>query len=121
MSSLEVSEIIQFRDLLKVIDAIQKRIDELDREIRSRVIRRKNDLRIAMSIPGVSFISVAAILAKRGKYYADFKNAEQLTAWCGLVPSLYQSADKAVSAGSLSTAQSISVECWCRSSMPFPD
>ena len=96
MSSLEVSQIIQIRGSLKVIDAIQERIDELDKEIQSRVVRRKNDLRIAMSIPGMGFISAAAILAEIGNY-ADFKNAEQLAAWCGLVPSLYQSADKSVS------------------------
>jgi transposase len=49
-----------------------------------------------MSIPGVGFISAAAILAEIGNY-ADFKNAEQLAIWRGLVPSLYQSADKAIS------------------------
>jgi transposase len=81
MSSLEVSQIIQIRGSLKVIDAIQERIDELDREIQSRDIRRKNDLRIAMSIPGVGFISAAAILAEIGNY-ADFKNPEQLAAGC---------------------------------------
>lgn len=96
MSSLEVSQIIQIRGSLKVIDVIQERIDELDREIQSRIVRRKNDLRIAMSIPGIGFVSAAAILAEIGDY-TDFKNAEQLAAWCGLVPSLYQSADKAVS------------------------
>lgn len=95
MSSLEISQIIQIRGSLKVIDAIQERIDELDQEIQSRIIRRKNDLRIAMSIPGMGFVSAAAILAEIGNY-ADFKNAEQLAAWCGLVPSLYQSADKAI-------------------------
>jgi hypothetical protein len=31
MSSLEASQIIQIRGSLKVIDAIQERIDELDR------------------------------------------------------------------------------------------
>lgn len=95
VSSLEVSQIIQIRGSLKLIDAIQERIDELDREIQSRVVRRKDDLRIAMSIPGVGFISAATILAEIGNY-ADFKNAEQLAAWCGLVPSLYQSAEKTV-------------------------
>lgn len=98
MSCLEVSQIIQIRGSLKVIEAIQERIDELDREIQSRVIKRKNDLRIAMSVPGVGFISAAAILAEIGNY-TDFKNAEQLAAWCCLVPSLYQSADKAVYGG----------------------
>ncbi len=96
MSSLEISQIIQIRGSLKVIDAIQERIDELDSEIQTRIIRRKSDLGIAMSIPGMGFISAAAILAEIGNC-ADFKNGEQLAAWCGLVPSLYQSAEKTVS------------------------
>lgn len=73
--------------------SIQERIDELDREISTRIDRRKNDLTIAMSIPGTGLISATAILAEIGNY-TDFKNPEQLAAWCGLVPSLYQSAER---------------------------
>ncbi len=63
-----------------------------------------------MSIPGVGFVSAAAILAEIGNY-SDFKNAEQLAAWCRLVPSLYQSAGKTISVGSPSMAQSLFEEC----------
>jgi len=97
-SHLEVSQIILIRGSLSLIRSIQERIDELDREISARIERRKNDLTIAMSIPGTGFISAAAILAEIGNY-TDFKNPEQLAAWCGLVPSLYQSAEKVVLGG----------------------
>lgn len=78
--------------------SIQERLDELDGEISARMQRRKNDLAIAMSVPVMGFISATAILAEIGDY-ADFKNPEKLAAWCRLVPSLYQSAEKVVLGG----------------------
>jgi transposase len=97
-SRLEVSQIFLIRGSLRQMKSIQERIDELDREISTRIKSRKNDLTIATSIPGMGFISATAILAEIGSYN-DFKNPEQLAAWCGLVPSLYQSAEKVVLGG----------------------
>jgi hypothetical protein len=37
--------------------SIQRRIDELDSEIKTRMASRGDDLRIAMSIPGIGFTS----------------------------------------------------------------
>jgi transposase len=48
-----------------------------------------------MSFPGIGFTSAITILAEIGNY-RDFKAAEKLASWCGLVPSAYQSADKLV-------------------------
>lgn len=97
-SHLEISQIILIRGSLCLMRSIQERIDELDGEISARIQRRKNDLAIAMSIPGMGFISATAILAEIGDY-TDFENSEKLAAWCGLVPSLYQSAEKVVLGG----------------------
>jgi transposase len=97
-SRLEISQIILIRGSLCLMRSIQERIDELDGEISARIQRRKNDLAIAMSIPGMGFISATAILAEIGDY-TDFENSEKLAAWCGLVPSLYQSAEKVVLGG----------------------
>ena len=80
---------------LEQIESIQKRIDELDKEIKSRVASRKEDLRIAMSIPGIGFTAAVIILAEIGDFN-EFDKPEQLAAWAGLVPSVYQSADKLV-------------------------
>jgi len=97
-SHLEISQIILIHGSLCLMRSIQERIDELDGEISARIQRRKNDLAIAMSIPGMGFISATAILAEIGDY-TDFENSEKLAAWCGLVPSLYQSAEKVVLGG----------------------
>jgi transposase len=59
---------------------------------------RNNDLAIAMSMPEAGFVSATAILAEIGNY-TDLKNPEQLAAWCGSVPFLYQSAENAILGG----------------------
>jgi hypothetical protein len=48
-----------------------------------------------MSIPGIAFTSASAILAEIGDY-RDFERGEKLAAWCGLTPSVSQSANKLV-------------------------
>jgi transposase len=93
--SLDTTQIILIRGGLKQIESIQERIDELDKEIKSRIASKKDDLRIAMSIPGIGFTAAVTILAEIGDF-KDFAKAEQLAAWAGLVPAVYQSADKLV-------------------------
>jgi transposase len=92
-NSLNSTQCILIRTYLDMIDSIQAKISELDREIMIRITRRKDDLSIAMSLPGIGFVSGAAILAEIGNY-EDFETPEQLAAYCGLTPSVYQSADK---------------------------
>jgi transposase len=90
---LSCTDIILIRGYLEEIDSIQKNIEELESEIRTRIAPLRKDMAIVMSVPGIGFISAAVILAEIGNYN-DFDKAEQLAAWCGLVPSVYQSADK---------------------------
>jgi transposase len=93
--SLETAQIILIRSCLDQMRSIQLRIDELGEEIKARIARRKEDLRIAMSIPGIGFVSAVTILAEI-RDFKDFAKAEQLAAWSVLVPAVYQSADKHV-------------------------
>ena len=94
-NKLDPAQIILIKNSLELIDSIQRKIDELDREILSRIERRKDDLEIALSMPGMGTKSAPSILAEIGDY-RDFRTPEQLAAWCGLVPRVYQSADKLV-------------------------
>jgi transposase len=50
-----------------------------------------------MSIPGIGFTAAAIILAEIGDF-RDSDKPEQLASWAGLVPAVYQSADKLVTA-----------------------
>ncbi|MDD1752846.1 MAG: IS110 family transposase [Methanotrichaceae archaeon] len=93
--SLDTTQIILIRGSLEQIESIQKRIAELDKEIKIRVASRKEELNIATSIPGIGFTAAAIILAEIGDF-KDFDKPEQLASWAGLVPAVYQSADKLV-------------------------
>jgi transposase len=48
-----------------------------------------------MSIPGMGLISASTILAEIGNF-EDFRTGDKLAAYCGLVPSVYQSAGKLI-------------------------
>jgi transposase len=93
--SLDTTQILLIRGSLEQIESIQKRISELDKEIKTRVASRKEELNIAMSIPGIGFTAAAIILAEIGDF-RDFDKPEQLASWAGLVPAVYQPADKLV-------------------------
>ena len=95
MGKLEVSAIILIRQSLQIINQFNMRIEELDQEIRSRIASKPMDLKIAMSIPGIGIVSAYTILAEIGNYL-DFKTPEQLAMLAGIVPSVYQSADKLI-------------------------
>ena len=94
-NGLDITKIQLIRGSLELIAALEKRVDELEAEIRRRVIHKKEDIRILMSVPGIGFISAVTILAEIGDF-RDFEKPEKLAAWCGLVPSVYQSADKLI-------------------------
>ena len=93
--SLDTTQILLIRGSLEQIESIQKRISELDKEIKIRIASRKEDLNIAMSIPEIGFKAAAVILSEVGDF-KDFDKPEQLASWAGLVPTVYQSADKLV-------------------------
>jgi transposase len=94
-NSLDPAQILMIRNCLELIEEIQKRIEKLEAEILSRIEKKKEDVEIAMSIPGIAFTSASAILSEIGDY-RDFENGEKLAAWCGLTPSVSQSANKLV-------------------------
>lgn len=58
-----------------------------------KISTRQNYLKIAISIPGIEFISAATILAEIGNY-RNFSSSEQLASYFGIVPLVNQSADK---------------------------
>jgi transposase len=78
---------------LDVIDDINKKIKILEAEIAIKVKPFEEDLKIALSLPGVGFISAATIIAEMGDY-RDFQSADKMAKYFGIVPSVYQSAGK---------------------------
>lgn len=92
-TGLDQIQVFLIQSHLDTIDCLTQKLDEIDLEIKHRVSGRKEDLKIAMSVPGIGFTAATTILAEMGNY-RDFSSPDKLAAWCGLVPSVYQSADK---------------------------
>jgi transposase len=91
--TLGTTQAFVIRECLEVIETIDGRIREIDAEIKNRMRARGEDLKIAMSVPGIGFVSGSTVLAEIGNI-KDFKTPENLASWVGIVPSVYQSADK---------------------------
>lgn len=94
-ANLSPSQIFLLRSHLNTIDAVTKQIKEIDARISDQISIRNEDMGIALSIPGMGFISASTILAEIGDF-RDFSSANKLAAYCGLVPSVYQSAGKLI-------------------------
>lgn len=94
-ANLSKSQIFLIRSHLDMIDAITKQIVEIDAKISDMISSRKEDMKIALSMPGMGVISASTILAEIGDF-RDFSSPGKLAAYCGLVPSVYQSAGKLI-------------------------
>lgn len=94
-ANLSSSQIFLLRSHLNMIDAVTKQIEEIDAKISDQISLRNEDMRIALSMPGMGFISASTILAEIGDF-RDFSSSNKLAAYCGLVPSVYQSAGKLI-------------------------
>ncbi len=94
-SNLSPSQVFLIQSHLNIIDSITKQISEIDSKISSLISRKNEDLRIILSMPGMGIISASTILAEIGDV-SDFSSPDKLAAYCGLVPSVYQSAGKAI-------------------------
>jgi transposase len=92
-TGLDQIQVFLIQSHLDTIDCLTQKLDDVDLEIKQRISVRKNDLQIAMSVPGIGFTAATTILAEIGNY-RDFSTPDKLASWCGIVPNVYQSADK---------------------------
>lgn len=93
--NLSSLQIFLIQSHLDMIDAITKQIAEIDTKISDQLCTRNDDMRIALSMPGMGFVSASTILAEIGDF-RDFSSSDKFAAYCGLVPSVYQSAGKLI-------------------------
>ena len=73
-------------DLLREHDALQERIQRLDRDIDSGLEPWSEYITLLQTIPGIDRPSACAILAEIGPDLEVFGGAERLAAWAGLCP-----------------------------------
>ena len=81
-------------DLLREHDALQERIQGLDRDIDSGLEPFSEHITLLQTIPGIDRPSACAILAELGPDLDAFGCAERLAAWAGLCPGNSESAGK---------------------------
>ena len=77
----------ELQQIIKTIIFLQEQIDSLDKKLKELVIRLDSPI---LSIPGISYVSAAFILAEIGDIN-NFDSPAKLLAFAGLEPSTYQS------------------------------
>lgn len=77
----------ELRQVIKTILFLQSQIDEIDKELKKSLDELNSPI---MSIPGISYVTAAFILAEIGDIN-NFDSPSKLQAFAGLDPSTYQS------------------------------
>ena len=65
-TGLDQTQVFLIESHLDTIDGLTQKLDEIDLEIKQRTSGRKDDLKIAMSVPGLGFTAATTILAEIG-------------------------------------------------------
>ncbi|MDF0590079.1 transposase [Candidatus Methanocrinis natronophilus] len=83
MASLSPIQIYLIGQLLYSVDFLTSQIALIDQQILVLVHRRNEDLKIAISIPGMGLVSASTIIAEIGDFN-DFTTGDQLASYCGI-------------------------------------
>jgi transposase len=78
---------LELRQTIRLIQSVQKEIDELDKQIKLVVMELNSPL---ITVPGISYTLAAIILAEIGDIQL-FSSPSKLLAFAGMEPSTYQS------------------------------
>jgi transposase len=92
----EISQSAAFRIqiCLKLIKRLDDEIEALEKEIFNYAYRNhKREMEILMSVPGIGELGAATLIAEIFNF-KDFPTGDKLASWLGVVPNVYQSADK---------------------------
>jgi len=92
---LDPESIRIIRDCLEIIETLELHLASVDQRIRAIAEPWAHEIEILRSIPGIEFTSAVTILSEIGDV-KDFPDPDRLVSWCGLAPSVYQSAGKLV-------------------------
>jgi transposase len=88
------SAIFRLQICLKLITHLDNEIESLEKEIFSYAYQNhKREMDILMSVPGIGELGAATLIAEIGDF-KDFSSGDKLASWLGVVPNVYQSADK---------------------------
>ena len=79
---------------MKLIEHLDDEIKVLEKEIFNYTYENhKHEMEILMSVPGIGELGAATLIGEIGNF-KDFSSGDKLASWLGVVPNVYQSADK---------------------------
>jgi len=88
------SAAIRLQLCMKLIEHLDDEIRVLEKEIFNYAYENhKHEMEILMSVPGIGELGAATLIAEIGNFN-DFSSGDKLASWLGVVPNVYQSADK---------------------------
>jgi len=79
------ANLVLIKTYLETIDSLENSLFRLDREIKVAAAKYEEDIRILMSVPGVSFTLAVAILSEIGDI-SRFPSPKHLASYAGLAP-----------------------------------
>jgi len=91
-ASIPPVTIVLLQSYLKVVNDLDNEIKSIEGRIRESLTGKSREIQILTSVPGIGFIGASTLIAEIGNVH-DFKDADKLTKWAGLTPSVYQSAN----------------------------
>ena len=91
-ASIPPVTLVLLQSYLKLVDDLDNEIKLIEGRIRESLTGKSREIQILTSIPGIGFIGASTLIAEIGNVH-DFKDADKLTKWAGLTPSVYQSAN----------------------------
>lgn len=92
--TLTAHQILLIRNCWEHITYLEKSIQELDTEIDRHLELYKEEFELIQTIPGVSELTAASIIAEIGVNMEQFPTADHLASWAGVAPGNNQSAGK---------------------------
>jgi transposase len=106
LASLELPAVSRqvIDDALALIDALQQRIDRLDREVHQRA-RSDPRVKVLTQLPGVGVFTALVLLGEIGDI-SRFGSARKLASWAGLTP-MVRGSDRMVHHGHISKQGSV--------------
>ena len=91
-ASIPPVTLVLLQSYLKLVDDLDNEIKLIEGRIRESLTGKSREIQILTSIPGIGFIGASTLIAEIGNVH-DFEDADKLTKWAGLTPSVYQSAN----------------------------
>jgi len=80
--------------LLTHLQDLQDNLAEIEDDITQAMLSYQDDVAIIKTIPGISDIAAASIIAEIGNDMSRFKTSQHLCSWAGVSPGNYESAGK---------------------------